>query len=185
MNKINILKKILVFWNLLLFFIFIFPEYFWLFWKIWWYILFFILIIRPINDLLPNKNLNFLVNLRKELWILCWTFIIAHLLWYFLYFEINPLDILNKKILSINWYLFWWLLWFLFMLPPLLTSNNFSILYLKKLWKPIQRLTYLFFLFWAVHIAIVRPDRKIEIISFVIILCVLLLSAYIKNHVKK
>lgn len=185
MKNIKILKISLLFLNIAWLSVFFFPDFFWFFWKIWWYLLCFILIIRPLNDLLPNKNLNFLVNSRKELWILCWTFVIAHTIWYFLYFKINPIDILNKNALSINWYLFWGFLWFLFMIPPFITSNKFSILLFKKVWKTIQRFTYLFFIAWAIHIIIVKPENKIEISIFTIILIILLLVSYFKKYGNK
>ena len=176
------IRRILLLLNFSFIIIFFIPIYFPIFWKIAWYILYIILLSRPLNDILNCKILNYIVSVRKELWILCWTFSIWHVVWYFLYYNISLLDILNTRVLNFNSYIFWWFVSLFFMFIPYFTSNSFSIkkLWFKK-WKFLQRFTYLFFFTWAIHIIMVKPEYKLEIWIISVMLIILNFLSYKKK----
>jgi len=150
----KMIKKIILFSSLFALLIIPFPEYFKDFWEYWRWALITIVFSRPLADILPKlKILKKIVQSRKEIGIFCWSFILAHWVWFFLVNE-YPLfsSILNPRFRDFSNFFWWWMAGGLIAIPLLLTSNNYSIKFFWKYWKAIQRLTYLFFIFWAIHI---------------------------------
>lgn len=177
----EILKKILLLSSFSFFLVFFIPWEFGEFWEMWWDILIIVMFCRPLADIFPRLGiLRKLVILRKELWILCGVLILAHGIWYFLSLEIPFSSLLNPNMWNPKNFLFWWLIWIIVMIPPLITSNKFSMKILKKSWKKIQKLSYLFFIFWAIHIALVDPEEKISMIFLSLLLALVWILAYKK-----
>jgi DMSO/TMAO reductase YedYZ heme-binding membrane subunit len=48
-------------------------------------------------------------------------------------------------------------------LPLLLTSNTYAVKKLTKNWKVVQRLSYFMFVFAALHIYLVNPEKNFGI----------------------
>lgn len=182
MKNIKIIKYILLALNILAFYVFIDPEIQKIFAKIAWYLLILIVFSRPLADIF--KNLGFLkkiVILRKEIWILCATFWIAHVVGIYMKFNSTPLEFFTgSNNWNFAWPMAWWMLAFLISIPLLVTSNIASMKFLGKNWKKIQRLTYLFFIFTALHVAFLRPDKMIINIWLVLAWLILRILAYKK-----
>ena len=176
-----VIKKYLVYVALLSFLVFFFPREFKEFWEHGWNILLIIVFSRPLADILPKLwILKKLVILRKELWIISGALILAHGIWYFLALNIPFNSIFSPFLWRVDSHLTRWLLWIIVMLPVLITSNLFSIKVLWKWWKKVQKLTYLFFIFWAIHIALVSPDSQFEMIAYSISLWIVWILAHKK-----
>lgn len=161
----NWLKIFLKFLPLTWIIIFFKPEYYSEIWSLWWILLLFIVFIRPFSDILPKlKILKKLVILRKEIWILSWVFIALHWIWFFLNSRIPVLQWLFSPVYYNITNLFgWWMIWMYIWIILTITSNVFSMKILGKNWKKLQRLTYLFFIFWAIHIWMVDSEKIIPL----------------------
>lgn len=185
MNKvINFLKQYLVFLSFVSILIFFYPEDFRTFWEYSWYLLTFVLIISPLSKLFP-KILLFkkILLIRRSIWIIIWSLLIAHLVWFILVNNITISTFDYSKILDYNSFLFWWIWWFIFMLFPFLTSNTLSQKILKNKWKILQRFSYLFFIFWSIHIFFITWD--LLNIIFLIVWIILKILAYKKVIILK
>lgn len=179
-NIYNWIKKLILFGSLLGFIVFFAPMSYKLFGSLCWSLLILIVFVRPLNDILPDiKWLKKIVWMRKELGIMCATFGIAHWVWYFLAHNV-----------SFVWWFFsleywdlstgfgWGMLALAISIPLLLTSNVYSMRLFKKNWKNIQRFTYLFFIFSAVHIAIIKPNDTTSSVILVVLWAILRILAY-------
>ena len=176
------IKLILAFFPLVWLLVFIFPSKFPEFWEWSWYFLVFLMFIRPIKDIFPRfKFLWKSVSLRKELWIISWTFAISHVIWYFLVYNLSISFILDSIFWDLRWPMGWGAFGFIVSLILLFTSNVFSMKKLWKYWKKIQRLSYLMFLFVAVHIALVKEWAMLETSIIIISYIILFIIAYIKK----
>lgn len=125
--------------------------------QIGWIVLICVMSIRPVADIFPDlKILRTLVLLRREFGILAATLIISHFSVFFVKAGI-PIykGIFDLKYWNINSVCGWGFIGTAFALPALITSNRFSMMRLKKWWKPLQRLSYFFVLFGGVHIYLV------------------------------
>ena len=67
----------------------------------------------------------------------------------------------------------WGLIGIVFAIPVLLTSNKFAMVLLKRKWKHIQSLTYLFFVFGGIHIALIEDGEGFIAIGAVAVLWLL------------
>jgi sulfoxide reductase heme-binding subunit YedZ len=172
-NIINLIKKIIFEWKIPYFWVFkkylsyisfvslivlFFPETAEDFGSLWWWLLLVLLFSRPISHILPKLGiLKKLVALRKELWIICGCFIIAHGSGYAID-DIGIIDEIQKDLLNFKSFLFWGFWWWVITIPLLITSNNFSMKILWKYWKKLHKLAYLLFVFAAIHIDLVEGE---------------------------
>jgi DMSO/TMAO reductase YedYZ heme-binding membrane subunit len=149
----NLIKKYLVFISILWLIIFINPKLFKDFWEYSYNLLIFILLISPISKIFPKfKILNKILILRREIWIIIWFFLLAHLIWFFLTNNIWVIEFIKSEIFNFWDLYFWWLWWTIFAIFPFITSNNLSQKILKRKWKLFQYATYLFFIFTVFHV---------------------------------
>jgi len=147
------IQKYLVYISLFSLIIFLYPKFFKDFWEYSFNLLIFILIISPLSKILPRiKILNKILILRRQIWIIIWSFLFAHFIWYILQNNIDILNFLKQNIFNYSNFLFWWIWWFIFMLFTFLTSNNLSQKILKRKWIIFQKMTHWFFVFWILHI---------------------------------
>ena len=152
---------------------------------------FILMCIRPLMNLLPNiKILRALIPYRKELGILTGMIVVMFGLAKYIawglerslsaFFSLSHWGLSEGGIEPI----FWGRVGFITGVILLLTSNNISIRLLgPKLWKNIQRLSYIYFFagtyyVWAVF------DHTPELI-YMIIVAVLTVAAFIVNKRKK
>lgn len=169
----NYIKKILLILNLVWLYILfdskVFPD----FWNISWILLITIVYSRPLSNIFDKiVFLKKIVSIRKELWILCATFWIAHSIWYFL--NIGNLwwifDSYYWRLDNAYWY---WIYALIISIPLLITSNIYSMKLFGKNWKRLQRFTYLFFILVVIHISLIKPEDsiwpKIALIAWIII----------------
>lgn len=129
------------------------------FWKIAWYLLIIVMLVRPLSDIFTKcKILNLILKIRRELWILSAVFWIAHTMGAFiLYMERiqytkSYLEIMVEPYMWTYDKLLFWMLAFLVSIPLLITSNWLFTSLLGKYWKTLQRLSYLMFTFVTLHI---------------------------------
>ena len=140
------------------------------FWEFGWNILIIILFSRPIASLLPKLGiLKKVVALRKELWIICGCFILAHGAWYALD-DIGIISVIKNDIFNYKSFLFWGTWWTIMMFPLLITSNTFSVKLLWKYWKVLHKLTYGFFIFGAIHIDLIEGEISHSLIILLLII---------------
>ena len=132
-----------------------------------WKILLVILALRPASQIFVDfKILKTLLPLRKELGIFCGSLGIAHSIGYFLNAEISlPAGFLDAQIWDISQNYFWGMIGFIIAVVLTLTSNIFSIKLLKKYWKKLHRLTYVFFIAIVIHIILIRFVREGGVLS--------------------
>ena len=154
----KILQKLILFSSLIPLSILFYPEFYKEFWEIGWFALIVIVFSRPLADVLPKlRILRKIVSIRKEFGIFCWSFILAHWLGFFLLNNYPlPYSFFEPDFWNFTNLFGWWMAWVVVLIPLLLTSNAFSMRFLWKYWKPLQRFTYLFFIFWAVHIWLIK-----------------------------
>ena len=133
--------------------------------SIGWYIIFGIMLIRPLADILPDlKFLRRLVPARKEFGILSATLILAHSYGYFLSEKLSVLTELQKaSYWAYNSHFLWGIFGLVIGVILLITSNMKAVRILKTWWKPVQRFAYLFFLFGGIHIMFVNTSEAWEI----------------------
>jgi ferredoxin-NADP reductase/ferredoxin len=113
-----------------------------------WYCVVFVMMIRPIADIIPQIWLfRKLATLRKAIAIMWSTVIVTIFLdkyfvnytnfsQYFTAWYWNSLYPILSRLSELTWLILWW------------TSNSFSQQKLGKYWKPIQRLAYIYFIAW-------------------------------------
>ena len=164
-----VIKKILAFVPFLWILIIFYPKYYVEIWDFGWYCLLLIVFSRPLSDVLPRLGiLKKIVALRKEIWIISGVFITAHWLGFFLNAKMSLLVWLtNPDYYNLTNLFGWWMIGMYIGIILTFTSNKFSKKILWKNWKRLQRLTYLFFIFGAVHIALV-DNEKILPLSIVV-----------------
>lgn len=183
MKKLKLILKILFYIVAISPIIVIFyPEAYRFFWKQAYNLLIFIMFIRPVRDIFHIRFLTKIVSIRKELWIIVWTFGIAHSLWYFIAYN-KPLSLMfNPNIWYLQSWLAWWILAFFISFPLMLTSNYFSLRKLWKNWKKLHFLAYLMFIFVILHKALVNPrEFSDQMFILALYLFVLFLAFILKN----
>lgn len=175
--KTNKLLPYLSFLSILVVFI---PKSHQIFAQIARILLIIIMFSRPLRDLLLKiKILSFIVAIRKPLGILCWIFALAHWIGYLILSKIS----IQELFTTTNFWLPTTVIWSgliaaILMLPPLLTSNNYSIRKLGINRKRIQKISYILFPMVAIHIALV--ENKITPIFLIIIYLIIYFLAYKK-----
>lgn len=160
----SVFKKILSLIPLFALIIFIKPEMFKDFGVWGWWLLLFIVFIRPLSDILPKLGLlKSITILRKELGIIAGSFILAHGIGFFLKKDLPIIaSLFSPKFWNFQSFFGWGTLGLILTIIILFTSNKWAIKILKRLWKPIQRLTYLLVFTTAIHIRLVNPENKIN-----------------------
>ncbi|EKD30039.1 MAG: hypothetical protein ACD_78C00176G0001 [uncultured bacterium (gcode 4)] len=176
----NVLKNILRFVPFLWILILLYPKYYVEIWDLGWYCLLFIVFSRPLSDVLPKLGiLKKFVALRKEIWIISWIFIVAHWLWFFLASKISVFTGLSSGDYYNLTNLFGWGMIGMYIgIILTITSNKFSKKLLGRNWKRLQRFTYLFFIFWAIHIAFFDPEKILPLLMVVGLWAVLWILAW-------
>lgn len=143
----------------------------------WWFLLMIIMLIWPLANVFPKVGLFTKIKwLRKPLWIIAWSFMIAHALWYFLHYKgvINPISMMqDASFWTLESGLLWGTLWVLIAIPLLLTSNEFSVKHMGKYWKALQRLSHLVFIFAILHIIFITNFKKVWILTIFFIYLIL------------
>ena len=188
----NFLKKIFIEWEIPWYIYFfkyggwlgIFAL--WVLWDVWtfkwygkigWNIFTLIMLISPLAIIFPKiKFFLKLKWLRRSLWIIAWSYMLAHVFWYFLHYYsfTSPLSmIMDPTFWSLKNWLLWGTLWFLIALPLLLTSNNFSLRILKWNWKKLHSLAHFLFIFIILHIIFISQFKNVWVLIFFIIYLVL------------
>lgn len=195
----NILKKIFINWDfkyfwkirfllliiwLLIPILYFFWWIFWiskyLLWDISWYSVLILMAIRPLRDLFSNISFFWkILSIRKELWIISAMVIFCALFEKFL---------LNPNIFFQNYFLFENFFWsgknFLARISEitwvilLATSNILSQKILKSFWKPVQKLSYLYFFWWWFYIYLIWKTEALYWMIFILIITIL---AFLKN----
>lgn len=159
-----------------------FTLYTWLY-IISWYAVAFVMIIRPLADLFPQyKILRQLCLLRRAFWILSAMIIVTLL---FDKWIGNPSSFIAFFTPS-NWS--WWYpliarLSELTAIMLLVTSNNFSQKLLKKNWKRLQTVSYIYFITGWV-LAMRYGDDYFVFWSMLIVIVLFLLAICMKNYKK-
>ncbi|MCA9478355.1 MAG: hypothetical protein KC535_04360 [Nanoarchaeota archaeon] len=183
MNSIIILKRIvdaITFGSLLL--LLLVPEAKALLWEVSLIAVFLLMCIRPLNDLFPKVGFIRFMPLRKNLGILSSVIVVG--------FGIQHYIMLGPEFLStyFSWSywslqggLFWAHLGELTGAVLLVTSNRLSMRLLKRNWKKVQRLSYIYFFSgaWYVFSAF---QRTFGLIAIIIVL-ELTLFAFLKKRV--
>lgn len=147
-------------------------------WYGWWLIIF-VIYIRPLSDILPKLGiLKTLTMLRKELGILGGLFMLAHGIGFFLKDELPlPSSFWNPEFWNFENHFGWGMAAFVLIFIITITSNKWGIRYMKKWWKRVQRLTYPVVILSAVHIGLARSDYKITMAILVVVMVILWILA--------
>ena len=142
-----------------------------------WLVLVFVFYIRPLTDVFPKvKIFRTLVALRKEAGILCGAILLAHGFTMLLNYGPSMQDIIDAISPVGIWKRDGYIIAFLLTI----TSNTWSMRVLKKYWKYLHYLTYLFFLKGSHHTMIATPEYTNIIITQVAIGVILWILAFNK-----
>lgn len=164
------LKKIL-FWVAIVFpfGIFLAPEMYRDLGEYGWYMLSGVLLIRPLANIFPDLGiLRALMLMRREFGIFSATLIMAHFAGFLMMNGTPFFNVFSNKVYwDLNHYLGWGTFGLVAALPVLLTSNKFSMIHLKKWWKVIQRLSYIFFIFGGIHIFLMGEESGLILLVVV------------------
>ncbi len=147
-----------------------------------WWLLTFVVFIRPLSDILPKLGiLKTLTMLRKELGILAGYFIIAHGIGFF-YQKDYPIfeSFIDPKYWNLTNKFGWGMIGLILAIIITAISNKWGIKTLKKYWKPVQRLTYALFLTGAIHIGIAEGEMW-EMAGLVALLIIVWILAHQKR----
>lgn len=151
-----------------------------LFAKISWLLLIVILFVRPLTDIFRWKFLYKILSFRKQLGIACGTAAFLHVLIYLFSIDMLGAYFSNSAFWQGDNLLGWGSFALVAMFFPLVTSNRFSQKLLKQNWKKVQRITYVTFIFVAIHVAFVKQGQ-LESLLIVFAWLVVWLWAWQKN----
>lgn len=145
-------------------------------------ILVFILLIRPLSQVLPEfKILRTISSARREMGILCASFILAHATGYYVKTNQFPHElIMQEGFWQLDNFLVWGVLGATIAVLLLITSNNIAVQVLKGWWKPIQLLAYLFLIFGSMHVFLqegLSIEGFLESFGFVILIMIVWIMA--------
>ncbi len=147
-----------------------------------WQVLLLVLFIKPIVKIIARKELMWLLTYRRELGILCFYLAFAHLSGSIFNLKIYEL----KNYLPPNNFLFTGALASLLLIILYLTSNNFSMRFLKKNWKRVQYLSYLVLPLISAHQILLQKEAEdtIGLIALNIAFIILKILEYKKITLK-
>ena len=117
-----------------------------------WWLLVLVMLIRPVNDIFANRFTRLLCRYRKYIGIGSGLMALLHVILYFVYSQAGW-DFWSGYGWDLGSLFGWGVLAFLFIIPPLITSNSLSQRVLKKYWKIVQYFSYLAFVCTAIHIS--------------------------------
>ncbi|HCW32734.1 MAG: hypothetical protein UT55_C0030G0004 [Candidatus Peregrinibacteria bacterium GW2011_GWE2_39_6] len=131
-----------------------------------WQILVGVMLIRPLADIFTEiKLLRSLVLLRREFGIFSALMLLGHFWGFSAAQNLSVFKVAGDgQYWNFNTYLAWGLLGLSFSLPVLLTSNKFSMILLKRGWKWVQKLSYLFFLCGGIHVTLMGRGGVVPIV---------------------
>ncbi len=183
MNLIKIIKYILYILSLLVpFTAYFLPEYKGLLWDFALYSVFILMCLRPFADIFPQFGIRRLVPLRKQLGIFSATIIVSFGIIHYISLGFSGFieEYFSLAYWSFEGNLFWAHMGELTGFLLLITSNRFSIRLLKRNWKRLQRLSYVYFFSgsWYVFASFEKTFGLIAII----IVFELTLFAFIKKR---
>ncbi len=141
-----------------------------------WYVLFGVLMARPMSQIFPELGIfRILIVLRRQFGIWSGVLLLCHLGGFLAAMKMTPFDLFkNPMFWAWNNLVTYGILGILVLIPVLFTSNDLSMRILKRSWKWVQRLSYLLFVFGAVHLYFMG---KMEYFVEVVILLVVLVLA--------
>ncbi len=137
--------------------IFFFPENYRELGEFCFNLLMAILALRPLGDIFPRFRIfRGLLPLRKEAGILCGSLGVAHGIGYFLVNELSFSEIFSPYLYDPRGHFLWGIIAVTIAFLLAVTSNLFFMRLLKRNWKRLHRLVYVFFLATMAHIVIIR-----------------------------
>ncbi len=159
-----------------------------IFWNIARISLLIIVFSRPLADIFILTKvwpyIRKIVFIRQWLGIITGVFALAHAIGYFITIDFPLIDLFSNWIIWQPNNMIWlWMRAMIFMLPPLITSNIFSMRKLWKYRKTIQRFTYPAFVLTALHIGTAKWHIQISII-IITIYTIIRILAYKKIKIK-
>lgn len=184
MNLLKVVKFILTVSSLLVPFIaYFFVNLQGLLWNVSIFAVIILMMIRPLNDIFPKLKLIRILSLRKNLGILSATIVVSFGVLH--YIDLGSAFLPTYFSLSYWTFkenLFWAHLGELTGFILLITSNKFSVRLLKRNWKRIQRLSYVYFFSgsWFVFSSL----GKTYAIIAIIVVFELTLFAFFKKRIQ-
>ncbi|MBA4337027.1 hypothetical protein C0416_04640 [bacterium] len=149
-----------------------------------WITLLIIVLSRPLADLLQVKFIRKIQLKRKWIGLICGAMVVLHVVVYSITFSVSLKFFFDSSYWDFAKFTGWGGLAFVTMIPLLLTSNNYAIRLLKRNWKRLQRLTYLFFIASGIHIYMVGGKWPLTLVPMAIWLT-LWVWAYFLNLSKR
>jgi sulfoxide reductase heme-binding subunit YedZ len=129
-----------------------------LFAKLSWYLLIFILLMRPVGQVFNWKFLLKNLRYRKHLGIACGLAAILHVGIYLVYGRLLSVYFFDASFWSLRNLFGWGNLALLALLIPFATSNKASQKFFKKRWKTLQKFSYPALILTGVHVALSREE---------------------------
>lgn len=140
-----------------------------------------LMLIRPLGEIFPKSNIDKLMPLRKELGRLSAVIVVAFGFFNYLSLETNFIQTyFSYAHWNIKTNIFWGHLGELLAFILLITSNQISINLLKKNWKRIQKLTYLYF-FSGAWFVFIKNNSVLALITIIVVFQLTLYTAIIKK----
>lgn len=156
-------------------------------------VLFLVLVmyVRPLKDLFPkvdlfqfwNENRRYLGWLMAIFAIIHWVLKVLQFKW----FTPNKSwwEIVNLPFVSdYTWFIFWWIISAIVLVPIFLTSNSLAVQKLWKKWKLTQRLTYLLMVTVTIHLFLNPSMLSFVPLTIFILWLILWILAYFKSKKK-
>ena len=120
-----------------------------------------ILAIRPLGDIFPGLRIfRGLLPFRKEAGILCGSLGVAHGIGYFLVNNLSFSDIFSSYLYDPSRHFLWGIIAVVIAFLLAITSNLFSMRLLRRNWKRLHRLVYVFFFVTVAHIVLIRMSYE-------------------------
>lgn len=183
MNTIKIIKRIIDLMSISVPLLVIFvPSSFGMLWDVTLYAVFILMCIRPLHDLFPKVGFIRLMPLRKNLGILSSIIVVSFGLLHYIPLGMDFFPTyFSLSYWSFSGNLFWAHLGELTGFILLLTSNMFSMRLLKRNWKRIQRLSYVYFLSGSIYVF--ASFHKVFGLIAIIIVFELTFFAFLKKRI--
>jgi len=181
-----LIKKVLLWISMISLLVLIFPSQTYKnFGEYAWYLLILTMMIRPLHDIFPKfKIFGILMKFRQEFGILVGVFALAHFVGYLwdIDYDISRF-VTNPFTRDPSRMVFWWILALLVAIPLTITSNLFFMKLFRTHRKTLQRLSYLMFVFVAIHIFLLK--KEIWPIIVVLAWIILFVIAHFQNKKPK
>ncbi len=147
--------------------------------EIGWNLLIAVMLVRPLSNVFPDiRLLASLLVIRREVGILSGLFIVGHGVGYFSAKGMSIVtNIFAPEFWGLSNFLTWGILGLFCAIILLATSNKFSVKLLKRNWKRVQQLAYLFFLFGGIHIALIGDELVSGIVPVIVVMVFYVLAS--------